>query len=165
METTLFIISFIAVIGVVFLLKHHIEKIDMFKRNMSFYESLHLTGFPIVTLKNNGQFVNMILDSGSNRTLIDADNLEHLEYENLDCNSSVFGVDGIKTTGGYVRMPFEYKDKVYEIECCSINLSETFARMKEQYGITVNGILGTDFFEKYKYVLDFKDMVAYPKED
>ena len=33
--------------------------------------------------------------------------------------------------------------------------------MKKEYGVTIHGLLGTGFFQKYKYVLDFNEMVAY----
>ena len=35
--------------------------------------------------------------------------------------------------------------------------------VKEETGVTIHGILGNTFFEKYGFVIDFKDFIAYAK--
>ena len=42
-------------------------------------------------------------------------------------------------------------------------MTETLAEIKQSSGVTVCGILGTEFLSKYKYVMDFKDNIAYIK--
>ena len=41
------------------------------------------------------------------------------------------------------------------------DMSGPFGIIKKQRGFTVNGILGSNFFNKYKYMLDFNEMIAY----
>lgn len=128
---------------------------------MSFRESLNLTGFPIISFENNERWVNLLLDTGSNHSIINTNTLRDLVYTNLNGKSHVFGLNGEDQEGGYIVLPLQFKKKTYEMDCLSINMEPTFRKMKEQFGVTVHGILGTDFFEKYKYVLDFNEMVAY----
>ena len=45
----------------------------------------------------------------------------------------------------------EYKHKVYDVNCMSADISQTLIALKEEYGVTVHGLLGTGFFTKYKY--------------
>jgi hypothetical protein len=45
----------------------------------------------------------------------------------------------------------------------SADISQTLIALKEEYGVTVHGLLGTGFFTKYKYILDFNEMIAYSK--
>lgn len=42
-------------------------------------------------------------------------------------------------------------------------MSGAFAQLKSMYGIQIHGILGTSFFQKYRYVLDFAELTAYQK--
>lgn len=151
---------FIGYIGILLIRKRH-KYLE--HKNMSFMESLKLTGFPIISFENNKRFINLLLDTGSNNSIINTNTLKDLIYENLEGNSQVFGLNGEDQKGGYVSLPLGYKGKTYYMECLSINMEPTFTKMKQQFGVTIHGILGTDFFERYKYVLDFNEMIAYSK--
>ena len=138
------------------------RKERIYNRNISFFETIRLTGMPIISFENNKKWINMLLDTGSTNSIIDTNKLPELEYENIEGGkSNVFGLDGKSRSGGCVILPFQYKHDVYSIECMSMDMSSTFNRMKQEHGIVIHGILGTDFLEKYKYVLDFNEMVAY----
>ena len=43
-------------------------------------------------------------------------------------------------------------------------MSVPFSNMKKDHGVNLNGLIGSKFFNEYKYVLDFKDLKAYCKE-
>ena len=42
-------------------------------------------------------------------------------------------------------------------------MSEAFKKIKDGNGATIHGLIGNSFMQKYKYVLDFDEMVAYSK--
>ena len=151
----------LCLIALCFIIYRKEKRAEILQRNISFIDSIRLTGFPIISLGNNGLYVNMILDTGSNRTIINTNTLKDLEYECLEADSQVFGLNGQTQNGGYVRLPLYYNNQKYSIDCCSMDMEQTFSKMKQQFGVTIHGIIGTDFFEKYKYVLDFNKMVAY----
>jgi hypothetical protein len=44
-----------------------------------------------------------------------------------------------------------------------VDLKDAFDNIKSEHGVTIYGILGSDFLSKYKYILDFKDNIAYIK--
>ena len=44
------------------------------------------------------------------------------------------------------------------------SIKELFDTIKEDYGVTIHGILGTNFLDKYNYVIDFKDYIIYRKK-
>lgn len=142
--------------------KEHKRKEELAKKNMSFLESLHLTGLPIITFHNNGKPVNMVLDTGSNVCIIDQNTLKGLDYEVSESkNPGVIGVAGEHGEGDLVCLPLKYKEYEFDFECCVVNMGDTIKAMKREYGVTIHGLLGTGFFTKYKYILDFNDMVAY----
>ena len=61
-------------------------------------------------------------------------------------------------------MTMHYKDMEFESDLIAQNLEGSMDQLKEEYGVRIHGMLGADFFEKYKYVLDFKNMIAYSKK-
>ena len=140
--------------------KEH-EKQELAKKNMSFIESINLTGLPIITFHNNGHPVNMVLDTGSNVCIINKNMLTDLKYEIGEEHTGVIGLNGESEAGNTVFLLLTYKDWEFDFECWATDLSEMVSSMKKEYGVTIHGLLGTGFFQKYKYVLDFNEMVAY----
>lgn len=138
------------------------ERHELAEKNMSFLESINLTGLPIITFHNNGHPVNMVLDTGSNVCLINREVLPSLKYEIGDTHTGVIGVAGDTEGGDTVFLPLVYKDWEFDFECLAADLTEAVNSMKKEYGVTIHGLLGTGFFSKYKYILDFSSMVAYP---
>ena len=57
-----------------------------------------------------------------------------------------------------------YKDKDYEYPYVMQDMKAAFGSIKKETGVTIHGILGAKFFNEFKYVLDFKELIAYSKE-
>lgn len=133
---------------------------------MSFKEALDLTELPIVTFHNGKRKVNFLLDTGSNASYFNTKDIEKLEkYEITDKVSSgiVTGSSIIEDTHGYIRIPLEYRSNIYSDDFILYDLSDSFNEIKKGSGVSIHGILGNQFFTKYKYVLDFDEMIAYMK--
>lgn len=163
-KVLLIITSVIATVvmgAILFVIIQQRRRIRIMKRNISFVETLNLTGFPVISFKNNGKIINMILDTGSNSSIIDSTICKELEHTPINAESNVFGLSGTSIEGGCSELPITYKNRVYTVTCITMDMSATFKKMKEHFGITIHGILGTDFFRKYQYILDFNEMVAY----
>ena len=130
-------------------------------KNISFIESLNLTGLPIVSFESNNNIFNFVLDTGSNISIIDQEALKSAEYEETKEEGHFYGIGALETGGTIVNLFLSYKDRTYSIYCHSADMSPTFNEMKNQYGVNLHGILGSDFFREYKYILDFNELVAY----
>lgn len=137
------------------------ERQELAKKNMSFIESINLTGLPIITFHNNGHPINMVLDTGSNVCLINSNILSDLKYESGEKHTGVIGLNGESEAGNTVFLPLTYKDWEFDFECWATDIGDMVSTMKREYGVTIHGLLGTGFFQKYKYVIDFNEMVAY----
>ena len=137
------------------------ERQELAKKNMSFIESINLTGLPIITFHNNGHPINMVLDTGSNVCLINSNILSDLKYESGEKHTGVIGLNGESEAGNTVFLPLTYKDWEFDFECWATDIGDMVSTMKKEYGVTIHGLLGTGFFQKYKYVIDFNEMVAY----
>lgn len=133
------------------------------KSVMSFRESMDLAEMPVVTFYQGDQKFNFLLDTGSNLSHITEDAAKRLNGQNLDAKTKVSGI-GTGETSGLCRTTLSYKDVDYSIDLCITNhLSEAFADIKAETGVQVHGLIGNQFFQQHKYVLDFKELIAYTK--
>ena len=137
------------------------QRQELAKKNMSFLESINLTGLPIITFHNNDHPINMVLDTGSNVCLINQNSLADIKHSIFEKHDGVIGLNGDAESGLTVIVPLIYKDWEFDIECWATDIQSTIDTMKQEYGVTIHGILGTGFFMKYKYILDFNEMIAY----
>ena len=158
MIVTLACVAIVA--GVVNLIMNR-RKIDPKVGKISFRESMDLVELPIVTFMNNGRKLNFLLDTGASYSSINEAALEGLSYEETGESGSYFGIEGTIQESKYVRMNVGYRSQSYEDDFQVADLSQAFGNIKQEYGINLHGIIGNTFFQKYRYVLDFDELVAY----
>ena len=128
-------------------------------------EGFDLTGLPIVTLQNNGKKFNFVLDTGSYHSIINTDVLNHIPHKETDMSASIAGIDGVTHKDqAVVHTEFLYKDKTIPARLVVSDLSKVFAEIKKETGVQLHGLLGSDFFRDNRYIIDYKEMVAYSKK-
>ena len=131
--------------------------------NMSFRESMDLVELPVVTFYNGDTKLNFLLDTGSNVSYINSSIIPLLVHEKTDKEMNTIGIEGNKVSNQFCKMSVTYKNQVFEEEFSIADLNEAFSVVKQESGVQIHGILGSKFFERYKYVLDFKELIAYIK--
>lgn len=123
---------------------------------------------PVITLINNGITFNFLIDTGSNISHIcsSAVTLIEHEYMGTNTNTRIAGLGAINQ--GVTICNAKFKDmlsKEYEIQLSiSAELEDTAKYIKENTGIEIHGLLGTDFLQNYKYVIDFKSLEIYTRK-
>lgn len=139
----------------------------LLKRNlpnkMSFWESYYLVGLPVITFEANGNKFNFILDSGATGCSIDKSVLKYFDVGKPIYHQEQYGLGSDLGKLPCYKLKFLYKGKEYEGEFLAGDYSNHYDMIKSEYGVTIHGIIGTDFFKKYQYVIDFAEMVAYSK--
>lgn len=128
---------------------------------MSFRETMDLTGLPIVTFKQGDKKFNFILDTGAYSSIIDSRILDNIEYTPLADTAVGYGIDGKKYTMETVGINLTYKDKQYSDAFRVLDMTASFDSFKKDFGVNVHGLLSSSFFERYKYVLNYEELVAY----
>ena len=134
-----------------------------YKRAISFRESLDLTGLPVITFSQGNTKFNFLFDTGATNSVINTvvlDYLKHTVIEGAECE--VYGIEGSIQKVNFVNIKFE-RDLTYEDNFQVVDMSSAFDQVKAETGVTVHGILGNTFFQKYKYIIDYVDMVVYSK--
>lgn len=131
---------------------------------MSFQNSMDLAELPVVTFRQGDKKINFLLDTGSNNCIIDSNILKNIDHKMLDVETNILGLEGNAQKTGVCTIKMTYKDKEYEYPYVIQDMSAAFNSIKKETGVTVNGMLGSKFFNEFKYVLDFDELIAYSKE-
>lgn len=128
---------------------------------ISFRETMDLVDLPIITFQVGGKKLNFLLDTGANYCIIDSNLIDTIEHTKLDLEGTVYGVGGAEVEVDYASIDLKYKGVVYADMFQVLDLSNTFDMLKKEKGVNLHGVLGNSFFQKYKYVIDFDELVAY----
>lgn len=136
----------------------------LFKDNsISFKQGFELTELPIITLYQENKKLNFLLDTGSNNCIIDSNVLDQINYTEHNEKSNVFGMEGNKQIVSTCEIELSYKDKNYKYFYLICDMKNAFDSIKKESGVTLHGIIGSKFFNEFKYVLDFDELIAYSK--
>lgn len=133
------------------------------KEEISFKQGFELTELPIITLKQGNIKLNFLLDTGSNDSIIDSNILKNLSYTKIDATSSLVGVEGITKDVNMCELTVSYKDIDYTYQYIISDMKGAFDKIKQCTGVSLHGIIGSKFFNEYRYVLDFAELIAYSK--
>lgn len=128
-----------------------------------FHQGFDLTGLPIITLHQKDRKLNFLLDTGSTHNIIDAGMLDTITYKKIDDKGSISGLAGVSKEAGMCIIPFSYKKSNYMAGFLSCDMASAFGHIKETSGVNLHGLLGSDFFHRFHYVLDFAELIAYSK--
>lgn len=133
------------------------------RENMSFREAMDLVELPVVTFYNKDTKLNFLLDTGSDLSYINKSILPSLEYKEVNESRNIISVGGNSQTLGCCDMTVTYRNQKFIDRFYISDLDEAFRAIKAETGVQIHGILGSRFFAKYKYILDFESLVAYSK--
>lgn len=129
---------------------------------VSFRDTLLLAGIPIVTFKNGNKYFNFIIDTGATSSLINKSVINEFNADKIDGNDVVCGLDpNVEFKSEKFKIQLECDNEKFDVTFGAIDLDATFNSLQEDSGIYVSGILGSDFLERHKYILDYNKMIIY----
>lgn len=128
---------------------------------VEFKTSMELSGLPIITFYQGEKAYNFLLDTGSNKSYINSKS--DIDISKTGTRDVFMGANGIDTDCEEVNIVMYRNEIKYEYSMFSADLNTAFTELKKEYGVTVTGILGCDFMDKYNYCLDFKEFVVYQR--
>lgn len=110
----------------------------------------------------------MMIDTGSNSNVLFGRAYNELQefFQPLECENSLFGIDGkevdVKTVEGNIM----FCGKTYAMNFLVKNDGEAFEKLFENLGFPVSGIIGTNFMVEHNWTIDFgKQEIMIPKGD
>ena len=126
--------------------------------SLDFYQSIALTELPIITFLNNGKRYNMLVDTGSNWSYINSQELESMITTKESVSKSFVSANGGNTNcGAKHTIDFAIKGFILTHDFIENDFSMTFGNIKQETGVNLSGIIGTDFLRKYKFVVNFEE--------
>ena len=142
-----------------------IIKVRKQKDNFSFKNAFKLTGLPILIFEQDGTDLIFILDTGSCVCVLDENSISKLkDFKYLDREDNLVDVNGNKVRRKYGTFKFKCDNKDFENEFLISDLTNIRESVKEDSGVSIDGIVGSDFFSKYQYVIDFDKYIAFSKK-
>ena len=82
----------------------------------------------------------------------------------LDKKDNLVDINGSEKILHYCNFKFTCEDKEFENEFVVNDMTIAKRSIKESSGVDIDGLIGSDFFNKYKYVIDFNKYLAYSKK-
>lgn len=128
----------------------------------SLYYGLNSTRLPIILVDVKGEHLCFILDTGSTCSLIDSTVVEYFKdiIEPIG-DYCISGIEGTKHKVDMITLPFNFEGQAYKPKFCVKPLLDTFKSIKDESGIQVHGLIGTDFLLENKCIIDFKECCIY----
>lgn len=144
------------------------------KNKISFKKDFEITSMPILTVKMFKNEYKFILDTGADFNALDKTAFERIIAENdleiipedltdgqdVVGGQEVFGCNGVETNIKNIGLPFTCDNKDF-FEVFSLVSIGAPLNAYEAYGINLCGVIGSPFFEKNKWVLDFDNLVVW----
>jgi len=133
------------------------------KYNICFKDSIKNCGVPIIKLKINNKYESFLIDSGASGNYISEKYYNKLKIKpqiigtvNVSNTTSTAAFNTVKISLSINKMLFENEE--FSIMPLDIFESETFSEYK------IIGIISSPFFEKYKWTIDYDDLVIWTKK-
>lgn len=130
----------------------------------SFTDSMGRLKLPVVSLTNNGQSFNFLIDTGATLSLVDSNALDKLAYTKMETTGNAYGVDGNIIPVEYARIELNHK-KTKFVDEFQIMRVDAFDNIKESNKIEIVGILGSTFLKRYDFTINYKDLIISAKKD
>lgn len=124
---------------------------------------MDLTDLPVVTFYSGHKKLNLLLDTGSSECIINKDCLSSMWYKETEKATEVFGMEGNVVKNPIIFTTLSYSGLKFDVEMVSVDMAQAFGAIKKESGVTIHGILGSNFFSRYKYILDFDKLMFYKK--
>lgn len=129
---------------------------------MEFKSTMNLTGLPIVTFTQGDKKFHFLFDTGSNVNYINKGS--DIMFKSTGRKSSYIGAEGVEQSTSEAFVELMHNDMVFTCQVHIADLNQAFGQLKQEYGVSLSGIIGTSFMEKYKYVVDFVEYVVYQRK-
>ena len=122
------------------------------------------SSIPFIKVKHNNITFNLVIDTGCTISCIDKNVLDLLVHNTTnECIDGVIFANGNDSgTVPIVEIPITIGDQDYTEQFNAVDFKDMSQQVKDNFGITVRGLLGSEFLYKHSLILDFdKHLIRY----
>lgn len=126
------------------------------------------TKIPYVTVKHNNIEFNFVIDSGCTISCIDENILDLLLHDDTGRKSEgiIFANGDGTEENKIVKISFNIGCVSFTEEFNAVDFYNMTKQVKDNFGITVRGLLGSEFLYRNKLILDFdKSLIKYANDN
>ncbi len=124
------------------------------------------SNMPIIEVLIDKKKCKFLLDSGANINVLDKNIFEKIDNNKIMKTPS----EGFTTASGGLEskvfraeIKFKLEQQIFNEIFEIIDMSAPFGTIKDKDNIELHGILGTGFFQKYQWTIDFENLVVWVK--
>jgi hypothetical protein len=123
---------------------------------------LKKTGLPLIVVEINQQNLCFMLDTGSNKNLIDQRVYKFFK-EQVEAvgSSTILGLEGNKQDTPIVKLSFNFESHSYSTNFNVFDSTNAFGAIEKESNIQIHGILGNEFFIENEWIIDFEKLTVY----
>lgn len=137
----------------------------------SFKKNYRATRVPLIKLQIGDHFYYFLLDTGATSNILNLDAFErlpmHLKNNVFTSNNSVLGLgDNTKAKNQKLGLTLDLEHNGYKFSdtlFIIMDLSAPFSVIQSDLDGPILGLLGTQFLEKYKWIINFNDLTIWLK--
>ena len=133
------------------------------EKNLINFEETN-SSIPFIKVKHNNIQFNLVIDTGCTISCIDKNILDLLIHNPTDrCIEGIIYANGSQDEEiPVVEIPITLGNKEYIEQFNAVDFSTMARQVKDSFGITVRGLLGSEFLYKHSLILDFdKHLIRY----
>jgi hypothetical protein len=147
--------------------KYYLNLTNSKKKTVTFNKNLIKTGVPIISVKIHKDIFNFILDSGANVSYFNKEDFYKyftIEKDIQEQSISFLNSKGLSKEEVIVAMlEFEIEKLIFRTEFTILDLNDSMKQFNDSFNIPIHGLLGREFFSKYRWLLDFENNVVWLK--
>ena len=146
------------------LLNVGVNKYKEYKTKTSFLYSLKNANIPIITIDNAGCPLNLLVDTGASKNILDVGALTKVFSIKTDKKDTIVTGNG-EISGDVYNIEFYLNDGALVSGEFTVleTLSESFKEASKRLGIQVHGILGIPFLVNCNCIIDFNKLTIWRK--
>lgn len=142
-----------------------IKFVKLHNNKLEFKNDFQNHNLPIVKLKFGDTKYNFLIDTGADVNLVNKSLFDILNVNN-DITSKERGL--VITASGEEKsteaiLDFKYGNTKFQERMVIMDLDSAFAAILEDNKIQLHGVLGSTFFNKHKWAIDFDNMIVWTK--
>ena len=131
------------------------------KLNFPLTYGLKTIGLPLIVVEINQQNLCFLLDTGSNRNLIDQRVSEFFKEQVETVGSStILGLEGNRQDTPVIKLSFNFENHSYSTNFNVFDSTNAFGAIEKESDIQIHGIIGNEFFIENEWVIDFEKLIV-----
>lgn len=113
---------------------------------------------PVVEGTINGKQAFFIVDSGASLSVLDDNQSDYFKFLTSSSNIAAAGYGGVASFGNASNVKLTIGGKKFETDFKSQDLSKIVDLIRENDGVEISGIIGSDIMKDYHFIIDYSEL-------